>query len=148
MPRRPNNTACRVAAIILDLASGRDHTSDALPAASVKTGMATVARVTIRTSACIGGGPIRQPCDQALNDTTNVVLVVGGRNDAAITSSYTLTLFNRIESARIAPVRGHQNTIDRWDDATGENLVVEIRGRGVRVLLLSAKHLVLAAMQS
>src|SRR4249919_1694763 len=82
MPRRPNNTACRVAAIILDLASGRDHTSDALPAASVKTGMATVARVTIRTSACIGGGPIRQPCDQALNDTTNVVLVVGGRNGA------------------------------------------------------------------
>jgi hypothetical protein len=34
-------------------------------------------------------------------------------------------------------VRGHQYTIDRWDDATGENLVEEIRARGVRVLLLS-----------
>ena len=44
-------------------------------------------------------------------------------------------------------MRGHQYTIDRWDDATGENLVEEIRGRGVRVLLPSAKHLVLAAMQ-
>ena len=41
----------------------------------------------------------------------------------------------------------HPHAIDRWDDATGENLVVEIRGRGVWVLLLSAKHLVLAAMQ-
>ena len=41
----------------------------------------------------------------------------------------------------------HPHTTDRWDDATGENLVEEIRGRGVRVLLPSAKHLVLAAMQ-
>jgi hypothetical protein len=35
-----------------------------------------------------------QPCNQALNDTANVVLAAGGRNGAAITSSYTLTLFN------------------------------------------------------
>ena len=32
-------------------------------------------------------------------------------------------------------MRGHQYTIDRWDDATGENLVEEIRGRGVRVFV-------------
>ena len=36
-------------------------------------------------------------------------------------------------------MRGHKYTIDRWDDATGENLLEEIRGRGVRVLLLSAR---------
>jgi hypothetical protein len=53
MPRRPNNTACRVAAIILDLAFGRDHACDALPATSVKAGTATVARVTRTTSVCI-----------------------------------------------------------------------------------------------
>src|SRR4029450_9950820 len=51
MPRRPNNTACRVAAI-LDVASGRAHTSDARPAASVKAGTATVARITRRRSVC------------------------------------------------------------------------------------------------
>jgi hypothetical protein len=53
MPRRPNNAACRVAAIILDWASGRDHVCEALPAASVKTGTATVARAIRTTSACI-----------------------------------------------------------------------------------------------
>jgi hypothetical protein len=48
---------------------------------------------------------IRQPCNQALNDTTNVVLAVGSRNGGAITSSYTLTLFNVFYSA-IPPLPG------------------------------------------
>ena len=105
----------RWVAAILDLASGRANTSDTPPAASVKSGTANVVRATSAMSVCIvvfptlpsaprafasyRWGRIRQPCNQALNDTTNVVLAVGSRNGAAITSSYTLTLFNVIYSA-------------------------------------------------
>src|SRR5262245_59813301 len=52
MPRRPNNAACCVHAIMLDLGSGADHASDALPATSVTTGMAIVTRITRRRSVC------------------------------------------------------------------------------------------------
>src|SRR5262249_43043736 len=83
MPRRPNNTACRVHAIMPDLGSGEHHASDALAAASVKSGPATLARTPRTRRACsvvvpyisvgsVGcclasvGRPVRQPCDQAL----------------------------------------------------------------------------------
>jgi hypothetical protein len=35
-----------------------------------------------------------------------------------------------IESGRIADMADHPHTIDRWDDATGENLIEQIAAVG------------------
>ena len=38
------------------------------------------------------------------------------------------TTLPRIESGRIAGMADRPHTIDRWDDATGENLIEQIAG--------------------
>jgi hypothetical protein len=43
----------------------------------------------------------------------------------------------RIESGRMAGMADHPHTIDRWDDATGENLIEQIAGVGDYLVALA-----------
>jgi hypothetical protein len=43
---------------------------------------------------------------------------------------YIVPTLPRIESGKMAGMADHPHTIDRWDEATGENLIEQIAGVG------------------
>ena len=52
------------------------------------------------------------------------------RRTAGIAGRYIAPALARIESVRMAGMADHPHTIDRWDDATGENLIEQIAAVG------------------